>query len=116
MGIPQPFNGKQYTGRTSTYRADPISQRIDHLENLVTGLDPLTRLTQKTHHTGVRCKQQFGAVERQAFAGFMGRLRPFTTDQPLLRQERQNAFGVCAGRRAPGISLTTQLEGSRQAG
>ena len=71
LGITQPFNGKQHPGRTSTHRADPIRQRIDHFKNRVARLDPLTGLAQETDHARVRREQQFGAFERHAFARFV---------------------------------------------
>ncbi|MNF86730.1 hypothetical protein D3C84_691760 [compost metagenome] len=116
MGITQPFNGKQHPGRTSTHRADPIRQRIDHFKNLVACFNPLTGLTQERHHTGVRREQQFSAFEWQAFARVLRRFGPFTADQALLGEERQNAFGISRSFSATGVGLTTQFNGSRQAG
>jgi hypothetical protein len=44
LGITQPFNGKQHPGGTRAHRADPIFQGIDHFENRLAGLDPVTGL------------------------------------------------------------------------
>ncbi|MNL04213.1 hypothetical protein D3C87_1247780 [compost metagenome] len=63
----------------------------------------------------MRREQQFSAFERQAFARLLCRFRPVAADQPLLGEERQNAFGIRFGFSTAGVGLTTQFKGRRQA-